>query len=440
MKLEDMVIVSVDDHVVEPPEMFDRHMPADLRERAPQLKTAKDGSNYWLFEDTALPSFGLAAVVGRPPEEYGAEPQAFSDMRAGSYRIDKRIEDMNANGILGSICFGTFPQFDGGFFRLAKDKKLANRVVQAYNDWHIFDWAGAAPGRIIPMALVPMWDIDLVVAEIRRVVGLGCRTICFPDNPDARGLPSLHSAHWEPMWKICADEDVAICCHIGTGSVSPHSSMETPIEAWIATMPMAIGQGAADWVYLDAFERYPNLRVILSEGGIGWVPYLMERLDFVHQHHKAWTNIDFKGKKPSDVFREHIFSCFIDDKFGIESRYKIGVDNIMYECDYPHPDTVWPRSPEVLYESLKGIPDHEVDKITHQNAMRVFNYDPFAVLGGRENCTVGALRAQAAHVDTRPVPMGGAKPLEAGLKRRVTSGDVAKLYESAVGKNETIAA
>jgi predicted TIM-barrel fold metal-dependent hydrolase len=433
MKIEDLIIVSVDDHVIEPPDMFDRHLPPEIRDRGPQLKTAEDGSNFWIFDDMVVANMGLSAVVGRPQEEYGCEPMAFSQMREGAYQIDKRVDDMNVNGILGSICFGTFAQFDGGFFRLAKDKKLANRVVQAYNDWHIQDWAGKAPGRFIPMAMLPMWDVNLVVAEIKRVVAMGCQTIAFPDNPAARGLPSLHNAYWEPMWQVCSENNVPICCHIGTGSVSPHASMETPIEAWIATMPMAIANGAADWVYLEAFKRYPNLKVVLSEGGIGWIPYLMERLDFTYKHHRAWTHVDFGDKLPSDVFREHIITCFIDDKFGLANTAAIGIDNICYECDYPHPDTVWPRSPELLLESLGSLSDQEIDKVTHLNAMRIFNYDPFSILG-RQNCTVGALRAKAAHVNTTPVSMGGAKPLEDGVIRRVTSGDVVKLYAANVGQ------
>lgn len=427
MNVEDLIIVSVDDHVIEPPNMFDQHLPADLKDKAPKLLTNPDGSNCWVYEGRKVANVGLNAVVGRPPEEYGCEPTAYDQMREGVYRIDKRIEDMNVNGILGSICFGTFVGFDGGFFLGAKDKKLTNRIIQAYNDWHIDEWAGAAPGRFIPMALVPMWDVNLVVDEIKRVVAKGCHSITFPDNPAMKGLPSLHDEYWEPLWKVCAENEVVINCHIGTGAVPPHSSLETPIEAWITTFPMTIANSAADWLYLQAFERYPTLKIALSEGGIGWIPYFLERADFTHKHHSAWTNVDLKGKLPSDIFREHFLTCFIDDKFGLKNRDDVGIDIICYECDYPHSDSVWPRAPEVLFESLKGMKKEEIDKVTHLNAMRSYNYDPFSVLG-RENCTVGALRKLATHVDTTPKSYGGAKPVEAGEKRRVTSGDVLKLF------------
>ena len=186
---------------------------------------------------------------------------------------------------------------------------------------------------------------------------------------------------------------------------------------------------------LEAFQRYPDLKMALSEGGIGWIPYFLERADFTYEHHHEWTHTDFKGKKPSDIFREHIITCFIDDKFGVLNAEAVGVDSICYECDYPHSDTVWPNTPEYLADCFDaaGSSDEIINKITHENAMRNFSFDPFSILG-RGNCTVGALRAQASDVDTSPKSQGGAAPLEAGIPRRVTSGDVVKLFAANAGE------
>jgi predicted TIM-barrel fold metal-dependent hydrolase len=427
MKTDDMILISVDDHVTEPADMFLRHLPKDLHGRAPRLVADRNGNNNWIFEDRKVASIGLNAVVGRPPEEYGCEPMSYADMRDGVYKVDKRIEDMNVNGILGSLCFGTFVGFDGGFLSKATDKALAYRVVQAYNDWHVLDWCGTIPGRLIPLGILPLWDTQLAVAEMRRLAKMGCHALTFPDNPGAKlGFPSIHDSFWRPVWQAAVDNDMVFCCHIGTGHDAPHASTDTPIEAWITTMPMAIANSAADWLYLKALQEFPTLKIMLSEGGIGWIPYFLERLDFVHAHHRAWTHCDFGGKRPSDVFREHFITCFIDDKFGIQNRAAIGVDSICYECDYPHSDSVWPLSPERLMEPLEGASDLEIDKITHLNAMRILKFDPFSVTD-RAQCTVGALRAQARHVSTVPVSRGGGKPLEAGVVRPVTSGDVARM-------------
>jgi hypothetical protein len=192
-------------------------------------------------------------------------------------------------------------------------------------------------------------------------------------------------------------------------------------------MPMAIAVGAADWLHLEALQRYPDLKVALSEGGIGWVPYFLERSDFSHSQHQAWTHSQFPTK-PSDTFRRHFLNCFIEDRFGLENLHAVGEDTVAYECDYPHSDTLWPKAPEALWDSLRGLTDEQIDKVTHLNAMRFFNFDPFRRYK-REELTVGALRAQATQVDVTPRSYGGEAPLAAGDRPRVvTSGDVIRMF------------
>jgi predicted TIM-barrel fold metal-dependent hydrolase len=268
--------------------------------------------------------------------------------------------------------------------------------------------------------------------EVRRLADKGCHAVVFNDNPTKRGLPSVHSDHWEPLWKAVTDCDTAICLHIGCGNVSPHPSMESPIEVNIATMPMAVAFGAADWLNLAALHRYPTMKIALSESGIGWIPYLTERADYSHEQHAAWThsNSYFGEMKPSEVFRRHFTSCFIDDAYGLRNLDLIGEDNVMYEVDYPHSDTPWPNAPEVLWKSVQHLTDNQIDKITHLNAMRVFNFDPFKQTD-REQQTVGALRAAAAAkgVDTSiKSQSGGERPAEVGEGRPVTSGDVIAMF------------
>lgn len=430
MKTEDMIIISVDDHIVEPADMFEQHLPPELKAKAPQYVMDANGNGYWEYENRRVSNIGLNAVVGRPRDEYGMEPTAIDQMRKGAWNAEARVDDMNANGLLSSLNFGTFVGFDGSFFAGAQDKKLAHRMVQAYNDWHIDEWCGAHPGRFIPMAILPVWDIDLVVEEIKRVSKKGVHAVSFSDNPALKGLPSIHKQNWEPLWKICNDLKVVLNCHIGTGAAAAHASPESPIDAWITSMPMAISNSASDWLQLQALQRYPNLKVALSEGGIGWIPYFLERADFTFEHHHQWTNTSFGGRKPSDIFREHFITCFIDDQFGIRNRHDIGTDIICYECDYPHSDTLWPDAPEYLAKGFNGVPDHEIDQMTHLNAMRVYSFDPFKHIP-REQCTVGALRAKAGHVDTQPRSGGGNRPVEKGDTRIVTSADVLKLFAEA---------
>lgn len=398
MQAEDLVLVSVDDHVVEPPDLFEGRVPARYRDRAPKVVRKEDGTDVWSYEGSEIPNIGLNAVAGRSPEEYGIEPTSFEEMRAGCYDIHERVRDMNVNGVLGSMCFPSFPQFCGQLFARTEDKEQALAMLQAYNDWHVEGWCGAYPGRFIPLALPPLWDPELMGAEVRRMAAKGCHAVTFSENPSKLGYPSLHSEHWDPFWSACSDEGTVVCLHIGSSSQLVITAPDAPIDVLITLQPMNIVQAAADLVWSPVLRKYPDLKIALSEGGIGWIPYFLERIDYVYQHHKAWTGQSFGDQLPSQVFLDRIVTCFIDDSFGVESRAHLNLDQVCWECDYPHSDSTWPNAPEAAMKYLAGLPDADVNRITHENAMRIFSYDPFASRA-RDRCTAGALRAEAGDVD-----------------------------------------
>lgn len=395
MNAEDLILVSVDDHTVEPPHLFEGRLAAKHAEAAPKFTRGDDGNDYWDYDGNRVPNIGLNAVAGSPPEEYGLEPTTLEEMRRGAWDIDARIMDMNANGVLASLCFPSFPQFCGQLFSRSTDKELGLAVLQAYNDWHIEDWCGTHPGRMIPLSLVPLWDPELMAAEVRRVAAKGSHAVTFSENPAKLGLPSLHSNHWDPFWQACNDEGTVVCLHIGSSSQLVVTADDAPIDVLITLQPMNIVQAAADLIWSPILRKFGDIKIALSEGGIGWIPYFLERCDFVYQHHKAWTKQDFGDKLPSQVFNEHIITCFIDDAFGVVNHRFLNTDRVTWECDYPHSDSTWPNAPEAAMKYLDGLPNELVNKITHENAIRLFNFDPFSVRP-RENCTVGALRAEAA--------------------------------------------
>jgi predicted TIM-barrel fold metal-dependent hydrolase len=319
------------------------------------------------------------------------------------------VRDMDANGVLGSMCFPSFPNLCGQLFARSSDKDAALAILTAYNDWHIDEWCGAYPGRFIPLAIPPLWDPELMAAEVRRVSAKGCHAVSFSENPEKLKLPSLHNQHWDPFWEACCDVGTIVCLHIGSSSSLVVTSVEAPVDVLISLQPINIVQAAADLLWSPVLRRFPDLRVALSEGGIGWIPYFLDRVDWIYTRHHAWTGQDFGDRLPSQVFRERIVTCFIDDPVGVEVRHRVGVETICWEADYPHSDSTWPTSPEMLSKSLAGVPDDEVDAITHTNAMRHFRYDAFAQWP-REACTVGALRARAADVDVAPKSVGRRGP------------------------------
>jgi predicted TIM-barrel fold metal-dependent hydrolase len=399
MQIEDMILVSVDDHVVEPPDVFVGRVPKKYEDVAPKLIVKDDGTEAWEYLGNLSQSVGLNAVVGRPPEDYGLEPAAFSDMRPGCYDVNERVRDMNVNGVLGSLCFPSWPGFAARQFYVTPDKDMAIALLRAYNDWHVDAWCGSHPGRFIPLGLVPIWDPQLMAAEVKRLASKGCRAVTFSENPAHLGLPSLHSDHWDPFWSACEDEQTVVCLHIGSSSQLVVTAEDAPMDVLITLSPINLVQAATDLIWSPIFRKFPSFKIAMSEGGIGWIPYFLDRIDYVYEHHQAWTGQDFGDKLPSQLFRERVITCFIDDPAGVKMRHDIGIDTITWECDYPHSDCTWPTSPERLMKSLDGVPDDDIDKMTHLNAIRDFHFDPFAHRP-REQCTVGALRAEATDVDT----------------------------------------
>jgi len=401
MQIDDMILVSVDDHVVEPPDMFERHLPARWHDVAPHVQRRDDGSDVWVYDGNEIPNIGLNAVAGRPPDEYGMEPTSFEEIRSGCFDLSDRIDDMNANGVLGSMCFPSFPNLCGQLFSRSSDLDAGLAVLQAYNDWHIDEWCGGAPGRFIPLMLPPIWDPEAMAAEVRRNAKKGCHAVSFSENPSHLKQPSFHDAHWDPFWQACVDEGTIVCLHIGSSSRLVMTARDAPIDVLITLQPINIVQAAADLLWSPVLRKFPDLQVSLSEGGIGWIPYFCDRVDWIYTRHHQWTGQDFGGRLPSEVFLERVVLCFIDDPAGVANLDRMDVDRVCWESDYPHSDSTWPISPETLWPAVEGLPDATIDKVTHENALRHFRFDPFAVRP-REKCTVRALREEAAGVDVTP--------------------------------------
>jgi predicted TIM-barrel fold metal-dependent hydrolase len=405
---DDMILISVDDHIIEPPTMFDAHWPAALRDRRPRIVKTPDGGDIWEFEGQRAMSVGLNAVAGCPPEEYNLDPTEYSQMRPGCYNAKERLGDMNAAGVLAGLNFPSFPHFCGQYFNRIADRAIALTAVRAYNDWHIDEWHGSNPDRFIPLSIPPLWSVEAMAAEIRRVAAKGCHAVTFSENPTKLGLPSYHTDYWDPFFAACEAEAVTICLHIGSSSSMTVTAPDAPPEVMISLTPMNSLQAVTDILFSGVLGRFPALQIAVSEGGIGWIPYALERADYVHRHHHAWTHTDLGGKLPSELFHEHFWTCFIDDRAGIATRHLVGNDRIMWEMDYPHSDSTWPHAPEQLWENIGSLREDEINGITHEHAMRAFSFDPFRHRS-KTNATVGALRAQAIGVETSPKSMGRRK-------------------------------
>ncbi len=395
-----MILISVDDHIAEPASMFDAHVPARWRDRAPRVVTDERGDQQWWYGEVKGRNLGLNAVAGKPPEMYNVNPSHYDEMRPGCFDVHERVRDMSAGGQLAGLNFPNWPGFSGQVLNQGPDRDVNVVMIQAYNDWHIDEWCGAYPDRFIPCGVLPLWDAELAATEVRRLASKGCHAVTFSENPAALNMPSIHSGAWDPLFGACCDEGTVLCCHLGSSSRAASTSPDAPASVGMALSSVMTVYTLGDLMWAEFWGRFPELRFSLTEGDIGWIPYFLQRAEHVQSRHSGWTRHEFPpGKGPRDIFFEHVLVCFIDDRVGVELLGDFNVDNVCWESDFPHSDSTWPNAPERLEVLFADLDDDTVARITHANAMRHYRFDPFAIRP-REQCTVAALRAEATDVDT----------------------------------------
>jgi predicted TIM-barrel fold metal-dependent hydrolase len=382
-------LISVDDHVLEPPHLWVDRVPRKDRDRAPHMEY-EDGLDYWVYDGNRYPSSGLSAVAGKSKEEFSPEPLPYSEMRPGCYDPTARIEDMDRAGILASLCFPTLPRFCGQLFMEASDREFGFTCLQAYNDWMIEEWCGAAPGRYIPLVLIPMWDPPLAVTELERCAARGATAFAFSENPAPLGLPTIHDPdrYWDPVMAAANDLEMVVSMHVGSSSQVPKIAPDSPFMANLAWGAMRTSGTMLSWLFSGLFQRYPQLKIALSEGEIGWIPYYLERAEQVLDKQRHWvkrgaqfmdhatTDVDLDTLDVRALFRDHVFGCFIADAHGIASIDEIGEDNIMCETDYPHSDSTWPDSIGVVKDLVSHLPPETQHKLLRGNAERVYRFTP----------------------------------------------------------------
>jgi predicted TIM-barrel fold metal-dependent hydrolase len=365
-------LISVDDHIIEPPHVWQDRLPAKFAEAGPHV-IEDNGREYWLYEDQRGETMGLNAVAGKPIEQWSMEPARYSDMIQGCYDPVLRAKDLAQDNIVASLCFPTLPRFGGTLFLTFKDKTLADLCVKAYNEWLIEEWCASVPGLYIPMIICQLWDPALAASEIRRCSELGARAVSFIENPVPLGLPSFYTDHWDPVWQACEETRTAVNLHIGTsGQMVWPTPNESSFEIAIMLAQVNAAMAVVNLIESPVPYKFPEIQIALSEGGIGWIPAQLERCDRMYERHQSWARKD--GLKPSDVFRRNFYGAFVDDEVGVTLRHRIGVDRIMWECDYPHVEAPWPGSQVVVEKMLSDVPPAEAEMITNGNARRLYRW------------------------------------------------------------------
>ncbi len=393
-------MISVDDHVMEPKELWQEQLPASLRERGPRTvrekvklsfkgghygfeRNAEDGQwcDVWLFDDLVTPTGLLHAPAGVPRDEQRNIPAVYEDFRDGTWDQTARLADMDLNHVDAAINYpNIFPRFAGQGFLERSDKELALMCLRIYNDWMIEDWcAGAGKGRLIPLTLVPLWDPALAAEEVRRCAAKGSYAIAFSENVAKLGQPSLYTGAWDVLWEACQETDTSVSMHIGSSSSMPTTSDDAPLATSMSMYAQNAQGSLCDWVFSGSLERFPDITIAYAESQVGWMPFQLERMDAVWRDGRG--DVDNVKTLPSEQVKGRVYGCVFDDLHGLINRDAVGTDHILWETDYPHSDGTFPHSRKIAHElfTAAGMNAQECRMVLRSNAVKAYGLDRFGV-------------------------------------------------------------
>jgi uncharacterized protein len=357
-------IISADSHVTIREEAVLEHLAKRLHDDYKQCKVI--AMRRFLGDD---------ADEVRNPEQPGfkeADHETWEAAgRPGAWDPHERLKDMDIDKVDAEVLYSdagagaTLYHMPGGTYLEA---------FQAFNSAAI-DFASVNPDRLIPVYLIPIADIDEAVKEVQRVANEGARAVQVPQYPTDLGFPGYWDERYDPLWAALQDLQIPISQHVGgNGNLARIRKEDPTLLKGIthALPPIFMAENLAFWIVTGILERFPRLQVVLVEAGLGWIPYFLGRLDKVQVRH-GWNNFEMLKEKPSTYFHRQMAVTFEEDEFGIRNRDDIGVENLMWATDYPHPDSTWPHSQEVISTHFDGVPIAETRKMVAGNAARFYN-------------------------------------------------------------------
>lgn len=366
---DDVRLMSADDHLIEPAHLWVDRVPARFKADCPRI-VEHDGQEVWRFEGEHTPTY-MGSCRPLPGFE-GDIVARFDRIRPGCFDPVERIADMDIDRVHGQLLFPNYSRFAGHrFFLDVKDAELALVCLQTYNDYLLDEWCATAPDRLFGAAILPLNDVDRAVEELHRVIAKGASAIAFSENPTVLGLPSVHTEHWDPIWAVAEEAQVPICMHIGSSSKMTTTSSDAPSTVLVSLNGVNSMMAAADWLQARTLERFPRLKVVLSEGGAGWIPYILERAEKAF-HDPRISRRQPGDRSPRERFAQHVYVCMVDEHFALRCLDDIPVDNLLWEGDYPHGDGLFPHNHDYLEEAMADVPDEQARKIVETNFHAVF--------------------------------------------------------------------
>lgn len=357
--------ISSDSHVIEPADLWTSRIGKKFGERAPRVVDSSQGELF-LFEGMPPAPVAAFGVAGENPADYKEVVKGgYKGVPSGGWDPVQRLKDQERDGVSGEFIY---PSFGMTLYGL-KDAELRTACFKAYNDW-VAEYCAAAPSRLAGAAMIPLEDVDVACAELERAAGLGLKggMITGLPSPDRRYDQPL----WDPMWAMAERYNMPLSLHVITEqerSGIPQSTLKEYPLMFLAPM-----RSITDIIFGGALERFPDLKIVLAENDIGWLAHYLQRMDHSYEKYRFLEDGKVIPEPPTYYFKRQIYCTFQDDEVGVLTRHHIGVDRLMWASDFPHSDSTWPQSREVVAREFKGVPENEVRQIVHDNCAKLYGF------------------------------------------------------------------
>jgi predicted TIM-barrel fold metal-dependent hydrolase len=368
------VVLSSDSHVFEPPDLWTQRIDRAFADRAPHIERI-DGSDHLVVEgDLTIAGIGLISNAGArfdAPETI-SDHGRFDDVHEGGYEPGQHLTDMVIDGVSGEVLYPS----QGLFYFKVQDPLLLSAIFRAYNDW-LADFCSADPARLKGIAMLNVDDVSDAVRELERTARMGFSGAMITEYPpeDRR----YDHPDYEPLWAAAASLGLPISLHTATRRVGSNAgSVQRSVKdaSRRATKAFLPATSLCDMTFAGVFERHPALKLAIVEFELSWVPHILSTMDYTYRERHQEASYRFKdGMTPSDFFARNVYLSFQEDDVGIRLRDRIGVDRLMWGSDYPHSESTFPKSREVLDRILEGVPEDECDQILCKTTADLYQFD-----------------------------------------------------------------
>ena len=381
----DLFIVDADSHWSEPPDLFTSRAPASVRDRMPRVEEV-DGQRVWTFDGHQVGRFSAAGVIGRDGKKESAHKALFEwsidEVHVGAYDPEVRLGVLDECGIDAQIIFPSTIGLGGQDLGLVDDEDLCRMAVEVYND-AMAEIQADSGNRLLPLPLMPAWSVDTCVSEVKRVAALGARGVNMTSDPQDLGAPDLASHAWDPLWEACTELQLPVHFHIGASVTGMTFYGKYPWASHPENTKLAIGgtllfignaRVVTNLILSGMFDRHPDLKMVSVESGVGWIPFILETLDY-EMAENAPEELSQLKKMPSEYFSSNLYATFWFER----NRDKlpdlieaVGEDNILFETDFPHPTCMYPSPLQTVAEKMDTISTEAKRKIMGENARKLY--------------------------------------------------------------------